>query len=87
LAANRFLSIESSCSLCFYFVSKVFSAFLVSKVFPAEIPIFRREHFNGMYSVLAYYVSKTTAELPNFIVLPLVHCLIVYFMFGKIVFS
>jgi len=52
-------------------------------VFPAEIPIFRREYFNGMYSVLAYYLSKTAAEFPSYFALPFVHSIIVYFMFGK----
>lgn len=32
--------------------------FAVINAFTAEIPIFIREHQNGMYSVLAYYLSK-----------------------------
>jgi len=32
--------------------------FAVLNSFPAELPIFIREHQNGMYMVLPYYLSK-----------------------------
>jgi len=54
----------------------------VLKTFPSEIQIFRREHFNGMYSTLAYFMSKSFAELPNFVYTPLISAVITYFMFG-----
>lgn len=56
--------------------------FAVINTFPTEIPLFRREHFNGMYSTLAYYLSKNVAELPMYFVLPLIYSSIVYFMIG-----
>merc|ERR1712212_1108556 len=54
----------------------------VLNTFPAEIPIFRREHFNGMYSTLSYFLSKNIAELPSYIYTPFLFVIIVYFMFG-----
>nr|XP_039263394.1 protein white-like [Styela clava] len=56
--------------------------FGVINAFPTEIPLFRREHFNGMYSTAAYFFSKNVAELPMYIILPLIYSVIVYFMLG-----
>ncbi|CAK8695533.1 unnamed protein product [Clavelina lepadiformis] len=58
------------------------SAIGVLNAFPAEIPIFRREHFNGMYSTAVYFISKNLADLPTYLVLPFVYSIVVYFMFG-----
>ena len=35
----------------------------VLNAFPSEIPIFLREHQNGMYNVLSYYLSKIFIEV------------------------
>ncbi|XP_078703250.1 protein white-like [Branchiostoma floridae x Branchiostoma belcheri] len=56
--------------------------FSVINVFPAELPIFRREHGNGMYRTDVYFLCKTIAELPYFIVLPLGFTAICYWMVG-----
>ncbi|XP_078572713.1 protein white-like [Branchiostoma floridae x Branchiostoma japonicum] len=56
--------------------------FSVINVFPAELPIFRREHGNGMYRTDVYFLCKTIAELPYFVVLPLVFTAICYWMVG-----
>ena len=37
--------------------------FIENKSFPAELPIFVREHQNGMYMVLPYYLSKTFTDV------------------------
>jgi len=56
--------------------------FAVVNVFCRELPIFLREHFNGMYRTDTYFLSKQFAELPLFLVTPLIFCSIMYFMVG-----
>lgn len=41
-----------------------------------------REHFNGMYRVDAYFVSKSVAELSFYIVFPFVFFAIPYYIVG-----
>ena len=47
-----------------------------------ELPIFLREHFNGMYRTDVYFISKQLAELPSFIVSPILFVAIFYYMVG-----
>ena len=46
------------------------------------MPIFLREHFNGMYRTDVYYISKQLAELPVFIVVPTIFVAVFYWMAG-----
>jgi len=54
--------------------------FSVINSFPAEIPILMREHKNGMYMILPYYLSKILVDLPFFIILPIISTSICYWM-------
>ena len=54
----------------------------VANIFCAEIPIFLREQQNNMYRIDLYYVSKVLAELPLFLITPIVFNLIFYWMVG-----
>nr|UOU03360.1 ATP-binding cassette subfamily G-like 10 [Brachionus rubens] len=56
------------------------SLFAVVNTFPAEIPIFIREHQNRMYRVISYYLSKVLIDLPVFILIPAVFVTIIYWM-------
>jgi len=56
--------------------------FSVVNVFCAELPIFLREHFNGMYRTDVYFLSKQLVEFPIFLVTPILFCAIFYFMVG-----
>jgi len=47
-----------------------------------ELPIFLREHFNGMYRTDVYFISKQLAELPLFIFVPIGFVSIFYYMVG-----
>jgi len=56
--------------------------FAVVNVFCAELPIFLREHFNGMYRVDTYYLTRQIVDLPLFIIEPTILLSILYFMVG-----
>ena len=54
----------------------------VANIFCAEIPIFVREQQNNMYRIEAYFVTKQLAELPFFLITPIVFNCIFYWMVG-----
>jgi len=56
--------------------------FAVINVFCLELPIFLREHFNGMYRTDTYFICRQLAELPIFLLLPLVFLAVIYYMVG-----
>ncbi|CAI2346937.1 unnamed protein product [Caenorhabditis sp. 36 PRJEB53466] len=51
-------------------------------VITSELPIFLREHKSNIYSVEAYFLAKSLAELPQYTVLPMMYATIVYWMAG-----
>lgn len=46
------------------------------------MPIFLREHFNGMYRTDVYFLSKTIAELFVYIIFPFIAFAIPYYAVG-----
>ncbi|XP_054160831.1 protein white-like [Oppia nitens] len=58
------------------------NAMAVINTFCVEQPLFFRDHHNGMYRVDVYFVSKTIAELPVFILIPTLFVSIYYYMVG-----
>ncbi|KOC62606.1 Protein white [Habropoda laboriosa] len=58
------------------------NVFAVINVFCAELPIFLREHRNGMYRTDVYFLCKTLAEAPIFIAVPLLFTVVAYPMIG-----
>lgn len=52
------------------------------KAICAELPIFLREHLNGMYRTDVYFLTKSIAELPLVIFLPVIFTGITYYVIG-----
>lgn len=46
------------------------------------MPVFMREHFNGMYRVDVYFLCKTLAEVPIFLAIPVIFTTITYYSIG-----
>ncbi|XP_068618206.1 ATP-binding cassette subfamily G member 4 [Battus philenor] len=51
-------------------------------VYPQEVKLVKKEHFNGWYSLLPYYAALTVSKLPVQVTLNTVFCTIVFFMVG-----
>lgn len=58
------------------------NVFGVINTFTAELPIFLREHFNGMYSTSVYFVCKMIAESFIYILVPFIDFGVPYFIIG-----
>ena len=58
------------------------NVFAVINVFSAELPIFLRESRSKLYRVDAYFLGKTIAEMPLFLLVPFVFTSIAYPMIG-----
>jgi len=56
--------------------------FMVLMAFPLQVPVIRREHYGGHYTILAAFIAETVAGLPFFILMPALYTLIIYFMCG-----
>ncbi|XP_063889214.1 protein white-like isoform X3 [Scylla paramamosain] len=58
------------------------NVFGVINTFCAQLPLFLREHFNGMYRTDVYFLSKMVSELPFHIFYPFAFVAIAYYMVG-----
>lgn len=50
----------------------------------SELPVFLREHKSNIYSVEAYFLAKSLAELPQYTILPMIYGTIIYWMAGLV---
>nr|QEO19116.1 white [Limnogonus franciscanus] len=58
------------------------NVFAVISVFCSELPVFMREHQNGMYRTDVYFLCKTLAEVPIFLFIPIMFTVVMYYMVG-----
>eukprot|EP00092_Neocalanus_flemingeri_P034993 GFUD01038077.1.p1 GENE.GFUD01038077.1~~GFUD01038077.1.p1 ORF type:complete len:636 (+),score=147.35 GFUD01038077.1:90-1997(+) len=67
--------------LFFFITNLTFSnIFNVINVFCMELPVFLREHHSGRYRTDVYFLTKQLAEMPIFVLLPLLLLGITYFL-------
>ncbi|GAB0094349.1 hypothetical protein DMENIID0001_096360 [Sergentomyia squamirostris] len=66
---------------CGYFSFVTYSASF--SLIPREIPIVKREHFNGWYSILPYYLSLGIVDLPLHIIAATLYSLVTFWVTGQ----
>ncbi|KAJ0433324.1 putative ABC-2 type transporter [Helianthus annuus] len=59
-----------------------FPVFTTIFTFPQERAMLKKERAADMYKLSAYFIARTTSDIPLDLILPLIFLLIVYFMAG-----
>lgn len=81
---NDAKSVQDRQGSLFFIVVQAFFGSLMGAltVFGMERAIFQREHGSKLYGLSSYFSSRFLVELPSHIFLPILSCLIMYWMIG-----
>ncbi|KAL6756149.1 ABC-2 type transporter-domain-containing protein [Haematococcus lacustris] len=81
---NDAKSVQDRQGSLFFIVVQAFFGSLMGAltVFGMERAIFQREHSSKLYGLSSYFSSRFLVELPSHIFLPILSCLIMYWMIG-----
>ncbi|KAL7644554.1 UNVERIFIED_CONTAM: hypothetical protein RMT77_004091 [Armadillidium vulgare] len=76
--------IQNTSAAIFVFVTNISFSLLFPVVitFAGELPLFLREHWNGLYRSDVYFLCRNLVELPIYIILPIIFNSITYYMVG-----
>ncbi|CAG0900205.1 unnamed protein product [Darwinula stevensoni] len=76
------MSVYRNASALFFTIILVFYASMMPTVltYPLEVPVLLREILNKWYSLKAYYVAKTLADVPFAVLCTFIYLLICYYM-------
>lgn len=81
---TAFSSILVKCKYPFYFLLSIFSLLIIKMFYlfavPLELPIVSREHFNRWYSLRAYYLAITLADIPIQLICTVTYITITYIL-------
>jgi len=70
-------------AIFFMAVSSFMGSYMqTTQTFQNERPVFLREYANKMYTVFPYYAAKVLADIPTFIIVPLIYTLMTYYTIG-----
>lgn len=58
------------------------NVFAVVNTFTSELPIFRKEHYSGMYRMDVYFLCKMLVDVPVFLLIPFLFVTTVYWICG-----
>ncbi|XP_077979353.1 protein white-like [Glandiceps talaboti] len=58
------------------------TVFSVVQILPMEVPVFLREHHNGMYNTAAYFFTRVLAEIPSLLLLKTLYVTVSYWLVG-----
>ncbi|XP_006817890.2 protein white-like [Saccoglossus kowalevskii] len=58
------------------------TVFSVVQIIPMEVPVFFREHHNGMYNAATYFISRVLSEIPPILLIKTVYVAVSYYMVG-----
>lgn len=82
LMFTAFSSLQTTCKWK-WLIEFVITIVTILYLVPLELPVIKREHFNRWYSVRAYFVSLTLADIPIQVLCTVIYILITYFMTGQ----